>query len=688
MNQPTLFFNNTLISLKETQPNLFEPKDLNLLLTEVLKLKDITNKSSFFGDGCNQFYPFRVSGGLPVVIFGDAGSHSSLSVITTNLAKSLHRLGVNVSIKHCSKKPVEDLDYWILNRHFITEEPKEPYAAIFIDRFKPKNLNESLIKFSAVVDGCDSFITYNPDKIKEYNQKSHVFTYSSYSQNVMRELGVNNSIVMPLGVDTSIFYPRDVLELFEFSENNVVFKNFHENSTGNRFIFLMAGMMQDRKGVTEALSAYRKAFAGRDDVLFWVHGRTNNWGMDESIKMHDSGPPMVWTDSSINDEDMAKLLSRADCYVSTHKLEGFGLMPLQAMSCGTPCIMSNYSGPKDYANETNVLIVPHLEQDSNQTYIPREARYGILKEQDIIDKMLLIFESSEERSRLSLAGLETAKKWSWDTSARVVLGSIKAKGLEVSRRLPLDNSKIDILIPVRNGSKDINKLLTSLCEVSSGAEFSVMICDDGSLDDTWETLQAWEVKSKPFNLKIFKNEVALGAGATRNKLLSESGGEFCLFADCDLVFNQENWLRDLLKAVRVKPNHIIAPMLTENGKISSAGGDLDKLGVPTVHRFLGEDISLKSANIACEVICSPGAALFFRRAILDEIGGFWEDYTPNTFEDTDWLMKARRHGFKVWYYPDVKIIHNCGSFRSKSDARGDFCRNREKFLVQWPELPI
>lgn len=649
----------------------------------------------------NQHYPFAVTPGLPIVFYGGVGGLHSLDDVVSQTAQALHDLGVNVRIVE-NHEHVEDKAQRMKFRHLLYETPAEDHAAIFVDRHDPQ-VDMRRVKFSAVIDGCDSFLTSRPRMLARFNAMDTVFTYSNHSQAVMLQAGCKDVTVMPLGVDTGTYYPRETVRDFPFPKVKILAKNFDGESTGHRFVFLIVGMMQPKKGVRETVKAYCKAFAGRDDVLLWVHGRTVQWGKDESALMGSTRvarvpagvtpdaptkPPMLWTDGPVEESTLAEMLNRADCYVSAHRLEGFGLMPLKAMSCGTPAIATDYSGPRDYLTPDNAMLLPATEGVAiGIPNMPIGAKWATVAVEQIVHRMLEITTLKERRQSLAIAGRSTAEQWPWRRAAEAIVQRIEAAGHRVSYRLPASSPHVDILIPVRNGANDIDRMLQSLCDCPARADYRVTVCDDGSMDDTWEVLQRWIAAEKPFDLKLIRNAKPLGCPATRNRLFAESYGEFVFMADCDLEFTQDGWLDLLLRSDGLQTG-ITAPMLTTaGGRIQSAGGMANREGIPCVHRFYGEDCQLAAANEACTVLYAPGAALLFRRSILDTIGGLWEQYRPTTFDDVDWLMKARSHGLHVWYEPKVKIVHHEGSFRSKTNPHAYHHHNQNRFISQWPTLP-
>lgn len=55
----------------------------------------------------------------------------------------------------------------------------------------------------------------------------------------------------------------------------------------------------------------------------------------------------------------------------------------------------------------------------------------------------------------------------------------------------------------------------------------------------------------------------------------------------------------------------------------------------------------------------PGASMMIRRVVLDEIGGFDENYFLY-FEETDFCFRAKKAGFPSWYVPESRVMHIAG----------------------------
>lgn len=102
------------------------------------------------------------------------------------------------------------------------------------------------------------------------------------------------------------------------------------------------------------------------------------------------------------EEKLILLYNLADIFVLPSLYEGFGLPVLEAMACGTPVITSNISSLPEVVGDAARLIDPeNLEE--------------------IAFAMEEVLEDEELRKKMSLKGLERAKYFSWENTARETL---------------------------------------------------------------------------------------------------------------------------------------------------------------------------------------------------------------------------------------------------------------------------
>ena len=102
------------------------------------------------------------------------------------------------------------------------------------------------------------------------------------------------------------------------------------------------------------------------------------------------------------DEDLPALYNAADLFVYPSLYEGFGLPPLESMACGTPVITSNTSSLPEVVGDAGIMVDP----------------YDVDRLADAMHKVLSNDGLREDKIK---KGLERAKMFSWDKTARETL---------------------------------------------------------------------------------------------------------------------------------------------------------------------------------------------------------------------------------------------------------------------------
>jgi glycosyltransferase involved in cell wall biosynthesis len=104
----------------------------------------------------------------------------------------------------------------------------------------------------------------------------------------------------------------------------------------------------------------------------------------------------------IAQEDMPAVQSLADLYLYPSRLEAFPIPISEAMACGTPIVTSNANGLEEIAGEGALRVDPEIPEE-----IAAAAR-SILTDPDM-------------HQRMSEAGLERSRRYSWDRCAQQTL---------------------------------------------------------------------------------------------------------------------------------------------------------------------------------------------------------------------------------------------------------------------------
>jgi len=221
-----------------------------------------------------------------------------------------------------------------------------------------------------------------------------VASSQSVARDVVQALGVapERIVVNQHGVSDA-FHPRAADEIDRVTQKHGILLPY----------CLMVAAFSKRKNVRRVLEAYAALKEERklESTLVLV-GSLEHWvDGQEILERLDPSDPVVLT-GYVPDEDLPALYSGARMFLFPSLCEGFGLPILESMACGTPVITSNVSSMPEVAGDAGLLVEP-------------------LSVDDIKEKMAQLDANAELRRQLSEKGLQRAKFFTWERSARELL---------------------------------------------------------------------------------------------------------------------------------------------------------------------------------------------------------------------------------------------------------------------------
>jgi len=631
-------------------------------------------------------------------ITGPLVQATSIGHVTRNLGEALWRLGYEVTT---------DTTIWghdavhapsFLGRvEPLCQKPVRPY--VVIDWSRRLSRGSTLEHFRIQIDPTDSHPKHRPEMIAAYQSDAVdlVLCFSHQCRQTWLEWGVppEKVVVWHLGVDPLVYRPdgprRDLADV-------AWLRDVAPGPTP--FVFVAAGYMQPRKGVQEAVSAYCAAFRGRRDVAFIVKGVLASWGEDvtrailATLEKASDHPPVSIINERISEYDMAALLRTADCFVNAHHLEGFGLMPLQAMACGTPPLVTDYHGPKEYATTDNTYLLPITgEELVDSKYSQEHLRWGVYS-QSALQTKLLEAHADPKRAQRIAAGIATAARFTWEQAATKIV-SLVTDNMGYPRRRPRkwcnQHIPLSIIMPVRDGATKLEACLKSLYAQRDWWE--VLVADDASQPSEAKRIAAM-CKAYP-NVRLIRSDKQLGCFGARQILCEEARGDFIASLDADLDFSEtaDGWWEVLIQLWEERGRGIVHPLLLypadKNARrVQSAGGCFPKgKEWPGWHRWMNEPATDPALCDPAEVIYTCGAFQFFHHTLLDVVQ-VDPRYFPAYYGDVDFCYRARIAGYLVWYCPEVTVIHDANSWTNapgnKTGWRLEECRRL--FLDRWGDV--
>lgn len=157
----------------------------------------------------------------------------------------------------------------------------------------------------------------------------------------------DNIKVCSIGYDSGIFYPRT-------RDNEILNVRRKLGVADDEIMILTAGGDVTSKGAQEmiqALAKIDKKFPKWKYVLkVWPSFSAENHGKEEKKLIEELGldkNKFIYISNTFTPRVMAKLINACDIYAGPSRLEGFGMIQLEAQACGKPVISINVGGPRD-----------------------------------------------------------------------------------------------------------------------------------------------------------------------------------------------------------------------------------------------------------------------------------------------------------------------------------------------------
>jgi glycosyltransferase involved in cell wall biosynthesis len=277
-------------------------------------------------------------------------SQSSVLKSLRELARAAWRAGYDVSVN--ATGPETGWPRTSIRR--LEGLVKSPYACVSWSRNFRAPEHQTRIEFDCI----DSFAWAQERDVRFINDRVDLLcVLSPECESAYRKAGVTVPIKqVMLGYDPVVYqrWPRD--------ERLIERITWFGSGRQHEKLILTGGFLQPRKGLAECIEAFKLAYDQGLEASLVVYSNSDHHGTDVADLVMREGEkyPIGFMPGGLSDWAMARLYSTVDLFVSCHRMEGFGLMPLEALACGTPVVATNYGGPKQYLDASRVGTVEPL----------------------------------------------------------------------------------------------------------------------------------------------------------------------------------------------------------------------------------------------------------------------------------------------------------------------------------------
>lgn len=237
---------------------------------------------------------------------------------------------------------------------------------------------------------------------------------------------------------------------------------------------------------------------------------------------------------------------------------------------------------------------------------------------------------------------------------------------------------VSIIIPTKNGYKDVQRCVSSIIEKTTYQNYEIIMADNGSTDPKMHELYAEFEQQLPGRFFVESIDIPFNFSTINNRAAKKAHGEYLLFLNNDTEVITENWLTLMVSFAQQEWIGCVgAKLLYPNNTVQHAGVILGLGGVAGhghygyPHGDLGYFGRL-AINVNYSAVTA--ACLLMKKADFDAVGGFEEAFTV-AFNDVDLCLKVQALGRdNVWLH-EAELYH----FESQTRGYDDKGKKKKRF---------
>lgn len=248
---------------------------------------------------------------------------------------------------------------------------------------------------------------------------------------------------------------------------------------------------------------------------------------------------------------------------------------------------------------------------------------------------------------------------------------------------------LSIVIVSYNTKDFLIKCIQSIEETGKDFTYEIIVVDNASGDESVEL-----VKEKFKDVILIANKENLGFSKANNVGIKKASGRYILFLNSDTVV----YPITLKTMIDFMDSHKDAGASTcrlqmPSGKIDDAShrgfptpwnafchfSGLSKI-FPKTHLFGGYNLTYLDFDKTHEIDALAGAFMLVRRSAGEKAGWWDEDYFFYG-EDLDFCYMLKQKGLKIYYVPEVSILHYkgvSGGIKKNSQSLSTASKNTKK----------
>ncbi|WP_051261482.1 glycosyltransferase [Desulfovibrio inopinatus] len=421
-------------------------------------------------------------------------------------------------------------------------------------------------------------------------------------------------------------------------------------------VFLFFGQIRGYKGLDELVEAFSQTVGSQNTAFLIIAGKPV--GIDENniIELAQRYPNIGLVLDYIPDDEIQVFFNAADFVVLPYK---------KVLTSGSIYLALSYGVP---------VIAPARGLLSEVLTGPlKPFLYNPDTPNGLAQALLLANKSKESLPELRRAALDKAREYDWPSTRQALVDAIIRARYGKMHDVVVGETTRSCLIRYPEGLERQPRVAVAVlhyehtddtirCVRALGnqtlADHDVYIVsnDDNLLafNTLCHTFEDATVIQSPENIGYAAgNNIALA-------LINEKPYDYVLILNPDCVA-PPTFLASLTASADAHPDaSIFGPLILFGDKpdvIWFGGGILDMSdGFSAAHHLIGKRVH-QAPNAPFETDYITGAALFFRKSVIGDVGYIPEEFFLY-FEETSWCLEAKAKGHRLLMLPGIHLFHH------------------------------
>lgn len=185
---------------------------------------------------------------------------------------------------------------------------------------------------------------------KTLTQADHIQCDAEFVKQKMMEdykIPGDKITVFPWGIDLQLFSPGDKIKSRE-----------KLNLGEGKFVVMFNRHFEPVYGINTMLESFKIFSEGKEDVLLLMLSEGSQKNIALKFITDNKLEEKVCLIGKVANKELPHFLNSADVYISTSVSDGTSLSLLEAMACGLGLVLTDVPAIKEWANESNSLVVP------------------------------------------------------------------------------------------------------------------------------------------------------------------------------------------------------------------------------------------------------------------------------------------------------------------------------------------